>query len=148
MIEDDPLFCKMSANCSMVRNFGHWPYVTTNSGQQTNFLGHDILFSLNLCSSSKFSRGWKFLSPLEFLVPTLRTTQSVPNYKLLWLYWYIHFAMYLDTHTYNKIDVSKKSKRLIIWNGWSSWEGEYIPPPPLSLLLLDTITTYLKLNTF
>jgi hypothetical protein len=44
---------------------------------------------------------------------TNKTTPSILNYKSLWLFWYIHFAMYLDiiyVYIYNKIDEPKKKK--------------------------------------
>jgi hypothetical protein len=65
------------------------------------------------------------------------STSSVLNYKLLWLFWYIYFAMHLDKQN----ECKKKSKQLII----IIWTTTSIVPCSRTCPLLQQARRTLKL---
>jgi len=70
-----------------------------------------LLNPLN-CNKYVFSQAKQIFYLLNVSLKfVLILTPSVPNYKSLWLFWYIHFAMYLDKWIYKK-----KLKQIIIYD--------------------------------
>jgi hypothetical protein len=66
-------------------------------------------------SKLQCQRAYKMLSHILHLkLQCKHVSLSVPNYKSLWLFWFIYFDMYLDIiyyiYIHSKIDVQKKVK--------------------------------------